>query len=124
MPSERTFLQYVNLAGGTPVRDWYDKLEDDFRGKLEGRIDFCSKLPKVKPPHFKKIEGDLWEVRVSIKRQTVRIYMTPAPSGPNYIFLVGDIKKRKSISKAIKKLALSRIKEIENGDATTCIWNA
>lgn len=122
MPHERTFLQYESSTGERPVWDWYDKLDDDFKAKLDLKFTFYSQLPDVKPPHFTKLEAGFFELRAKVKAKTVRIYMTPVASGPDFIFVLGDIKKRKSVSRKIKKQAKSRIKEISDGSATASEW--
>ena len=83
---------YEGASGRRPVADFLDRLTNRQRAKV---LDVLTMLEeagqRLGPPWLKKIDGDLWEVRVQADKVQVRILLCQA--GRELVLLHGLKKK-------------------------------
>ncbi|MBW5390347.1 type II toxin-antitoxin system RelE/ParE family toxin [Brachyspira hampsonii] len=103
---------YSNSKKKEPVREFINNLENDSKKKVGTKIIVVYKMLKnrqsISKDLFKKIDDDIWEIRVNNIRIFVLLY------DGNIYLLHAIMKKRNDIPKKDLALANERAKEIKN----------
>lgn len=103
---------YSNSNKKEPVKEFLNTLEKDSKIKVGAKIRLVSEILKnhqsISKELFKKIDDDIWEIRVNNIRIFVLLY------DGNMYLLHAIIKKRKDIPKKDLSLANERAKEIKS----------
>ncbi|MEI0610861.1 type II toxin-antitoxin system RelE/ParE family toxin [Brachyspira pilosicoli] len=107
-----TVTFYKNSNKKEPVREFLNTLEKDSKTKVGAKIRLVSEILKnhqsISKGLFKKIDDDIWEIRVNNIRIFVLLYYG------NMYLLHAIIKKRNDILKKALSLANERAKEIKS----------
>ena len=103
---------YSNPNKKEPVKEFLNTLENDSKKKVGAKIIVVSEMlknhQKISKELFKKIDDDIWEIRVNNIRIFVLLY------DGNMYLLHAIIKKRNDIPKKDLSLANERAKEIKS----------
>ena len=101
---------YKNSNNKEPVKEFLNSLENDSKKKVGTKIIVVSEMlknhQKISKELFKKIDDDIWEIRVNNIRIFVLLYDS------NMYLLHAIIKKRNDIPKKDLSLANERNKEL------------
>lgn len=101
---------YQTKRGDKPVKDFINNQDEITHAKI---ISYLRMLqnggPFLKPPQIKKLQRDLYELRIKGKVQ-IRIFYTFI--GGEYYLLSAFVKKTQKTPKKELKLAIDRMKEI------------
>ncbi|MEI0749647.1 type II toxin-antitoxin system RelE/ParE family toxin [Brachyspira pulli] len=107
-----TVIFYKNSKKKEPVKEFLNSLENDSKKKVGTKIIVVSEMlknhQKISKELFKKIDDDIWEIRVNNIRIFVLLYDS------NMYLLHAIIKKRNNIPKKDLSLANERAKEIKS----------
>lgn len=107
-----TVTFYKNSNKKEPVKEFLDSLENNIKEKVGAKIIVVSEMFKnhqsISKELFKKIDDDIYEIRVNNIRIFVLLYYG------NMYLLHAIIKKRKDIPKKALSLANERAKEIKS----------
>lgn len=97
---------YKANSGEEPVRKWLRELEREDRKAIGGKIKTVQIGWPIGMPVVRKVEKDLWEVRVSLSGRIARILFTVYDD--TIVLLHGFIKKSKKTPANDLKLAKRR----------------
>jgi phage-related protein len=100
---------YLMSSGTEPVRDWLFSLSALDRKMIGADIKTVQFGWPLGMPLVRKMEKDLWEVRIHLDGRIARVFFTVHESV--MILLHGFIKKSQLTSKEDLKLAKSRLKD-------------
>lgn len=101
---------FLNQRGDYPVKDFIEKLEKPIYVKILQSIHLIeSNGIFIKPPYVKKIQDNIWELRISKKIQ-VRIFYCFYKNA--FYLLHAFIKKSQKTPRNELKIALDRVKNI------------
>lgn len=123
-PPPCTFAGFVSGAGNPIIQKWYDGLPDEEREELQDTLNYLSAMPisSWKRPEFDKVRSPLFEIRCKAnqKNHIIRVYgvFDPKVRG-RFIMLAGNEGKKKSKDLETQKNALSRLKLIRQGKASS-----
>ncbi|HEY9017630.1 MAG: type II toxin-antitoxin system RelE/ParE family toxin [Methyloprofundus sp.] len=101
---------YASENGNEPVRDWLRSLSFDEKKTIGEDIKTVQFGWPLGMPLVRKLEKDLWEVRVHLKNKIARILFTVRDS--DMVLLHGFIKKSQSTPKEDLTLAKNRLKQV------------
>ncbi|MEI0477009.1 type II toxin-antitoxin system RelE/ParE family toxin [Brachyspira pulli] len=105
-----TVIFYKKSKKKEPVKEFLNSLENDSKKKVGTKIIVVSEMlknhQKISKELFKKIDDDIWEIRVNNIRIFVLLYDS------NMYLLHAIIKKRNDIPKKDLSLANERNKEL------------
>jgi len=104
---------YRTDSGTEPVRDWLKGLPASERRKIGEEIKTVQFGWPLGMPLVRKLESDLWEVRVSLGGRIARVLFTVA--GQAMVLLHGFIKKSQATPKGELATARARLKQVRNG---------
>lgn len=103
---------YTSEAGHVPVRDFIDRLPPKAQAKTLHLFDLIEEFgPELGEPHVKKLERDLWELRVSALNGIYRFVFTKT-NGRIIILLHAFQKKSHETPLRELKTARARLGEI------------
>lgn len=94
MPCPSTVLEvrfFKTQTGNEPVRKWLTGLPEDYRWTIGTQIKTVQWGWPLGMPLVRKLEKDLWEIRVDLGDATARIFFTIVTS--SMVLLHGFIKK-------------------------------
>ncbi len=101
---------FQTARGEFPVREFIDKQEKTTQTKIDGYMNLLADHgPFLKPPYVKKLQGKLYELRVS-GEVTVRIFYTIFKN--EYYLLRAFKKKSQKTPQNELKTALDRMKQL------------
>lgn len=101
---------YLTKRGDNPVRDFASRQDLNTGSKIASAMELLIKGgPYLKPPHIKKIQDKLYELRIPGKA-SVRIFYTISKS--EYYLLHAFKKKSQKTPKRELKIALDRMRDI------------
>lgn len=96
--------------GRFPVRDFISTLEPSIVAKITTYLDLLSEFgPFLKPPFIKKINSEIYELRIKGKKQLRVLY---AKKQNSFILLHGFIKKTQKTPKKELEIALDRLSKL------------
>jgi phage-related protein len=104
---------YRTPAGTEPVRDWIVGLLRDDRRTVGEDIKTVQLGWPLGMPLVRKMEPDLWEVRIHATNGIARVFFTVI--GTTMVLLHGFIKKSAKTSASDLDLARRRKKEVHHG---------
>jgi len=102
---------YESSQGDEPVRDWLRGLAEPDRKRVGGEIRAVQFGWPVGMPLVRKLETDLWEVRVTLRSGAARVLFTVI--GSKAVLLHGFIKKSQKTPQADLELARKRRRQLE-----------
>ena len=95
---------YRSEAGNEPVREWLKGLPKEDRRTIGENIKTVQFSWPLRMPLVRKLEGELWEIRSTLRERVARVIFTQY--GSAIVLLHGFIKK--SQKTPIKDLELAR----------------
>ncbi|MCL2657672.1 MAG: type II toxin-antitoxin system RelE/ParE family toxin [Betaproteobacteria bacterium] len=98
-------------TGVEPVRDWLKSLSATDRKTIGGELKTVQFGWPLGMPLVRKMERDLWEVRIHLEGRIARVMFTV--SSQVMVLLHGFIKKSQSTPKEDLSLAKSRLKQMK-----------
>ncbi|MBT4089967.1 MAG: type II toxin-antitoxin system RelE/ParE family toxin [Calditrichaeota bacterium] len=98
---------YKTSSGDEPVRKWLQELKKEDKKAIGEEIKTVQFGWPLGMPIVRKLDKDLWEVRVSLKSRIARILFTVHED--SMVLLHGFIKKSKKTSANDLKLAKQRL---------------
>ena len=118
-PEYRLTVRFYRSANGhEPVREWLSGLSRTDKRTVGEDIKTVQLGWPLGMPLVRKLESNLWEVRVDLKDGIARVLFTTVQStteGSTMVLLHGFIKKSQQLPTADLALARSRMKEIRHG---------
>jgi phage-related protein len=107
---QKTVFIYATPGGKTPVKDFLDKLSHSGRSRaLYGLTQLQNAGFRLGPPWLKKINDDLWELRLEAERTQIRILFSHESQG--FLLLHAIRKKSQKLPKDAIELAHQRLRE-------------
>jgi len=107
-PSLQVFF-YRSEAGNEPVLDWIRGLHPIEKKIIGAEIKTVQIGWPLGMPLVRKMEKDLWEIRVTLPNRIARILFTMMDD--RLVLLHGFIKKSQATPKEDLKIAMSRLKK-------------
>jgi phage-related protein len=107
------FYQYE--SGNEPVREWLKELGAEDRKTIGEDIKTVELGWPVGMPLVRKMDADLWEIRIDLSRRIARVLFTVA--GNRMFLLHGFIKKSQRTPEIDLKLARIRLKHLRDAFA-------
>jgi phage-related protein len=104
---------YATESGKEPVREWLKALSAEDRKAIGEDIKTVELGWPIGMPLVRKMDTDLWEIRIDLRQRIVRVLFTV--SGNRMFLLHGFIKKSQRTPGIDLKLARIRLKHL--GDA-------
>ena len=104
---------YRSASGREPVREWLSGLSKADKRALGEDIKTVQLGWPLGMPLVRKLEPNLWEVRVDLKDGIARVLFTTV--GSVMVLLHGFTKKSQQLPAADLALARSRMKEVRHG---------
>ena len=105
-------VRFFKTDGGTePVRDWLRELSAVERKRIGEEIKTVQYGWPLGMPLVRKMDKDLWEVRVNLPTRIARVLFTVQDG--LIVLLHGFIKKSQATPKSDLQLAKSRMRSIE-----------
>ena len=102
---------YVNRRGESPVKEFLSEQRPRVKAKVLDAIDILIQSgPFLKPPYMKKLDKDLYELRIK-SVVAVRVFYSPITGV--YYLLHAFVKKTQKTPDREMKIALDRIKELK-----------
>lgn len=109
MPNFKVYF-FQTARGTLPVKEFMEAQNDEIYTKILRSIKLLGVGgPFLRPPYAKKIDRDLYELRIRGQEQ-VRIFYTKTVEG--YFLLHAFKKKTQKIPKRELKIAIDRMKEL------------
>lgn len=113
-PEYRLAVRFYRSAHGRePVREWLSGLSRTDKRTVGEDIKTVQLGWPLGMPLVRKLEPNLWEVRVDLKDGIARVLFTTV--GAAMVLLHGFIKKSQQLPPADLALARSRMKEVRHG---------
>jgi len=85
------------------------------RDRVTAKIDLLSEMgTSLGPPHVKHLQGKLWELRVTGRRQIRILYFIQ--TGQRIVLLHGFVKKIQEVPRQEIAVGLSRMRRVEKGE--------
>ncbi len=110
MPLQPLIVSFFKTASGAePVRDWLRSFSATDRQTMGADIRTVQIGWPLGMPLVRKMDADLWEIRISLVSGIARIFFTV--SGNTMLLLHGFIKKSQATPKSELELAKSRLKQ-------------
>ena len=103
-------------SGDEPVREWLRALGIEDRKAIGDDIKTVELGWPIGMPLVRKMEPDLWEVRIDLYKRIARVLFTVAED--QMILLHGFIKKSQETLKAHLKLAQTRLRQLRDSLAS------
>lgn len=103
---------FATSIGTEPVREWLKALPAVERRTVGEDIKTIQLGWPLGMPLVRKMDKDLWEVRVQLTGRIARVLFTVV--GSTMVLLHGFIKKSQAIPKSDLDLAKSRLKQLRN----------
>jgi phage-related protein len=100
-------------SGNEPVRQWLKDLEAADRKAIGEEIKVVQIGWPPGMPVVRKLERDLWEIRVHLPLRIARVFFTVA--GNALVLLHGFIKKSQATPQDDLALARERLRQLKNG---------
>ena len=101
---------YLNQRGESPVKNFLQEQDKRVKAKVLDAIDILIESgPLLKPPYMKKLDKDLYELRI---KSTVAVRVFYSPITGVYYLLHAFVKKTQKTPDREMKIALDRIKEL------------
>ena len=101
---------YLNQRGESPVKNFLQEQDKRVKAKVLDAIDILIESgPFLKPPYMKKLDKDLYELRI---KSTVAVRVFYSPITGVYYLLHAFVKKTQKTPDREMKIALDRIKEL------------
>ena len=111
MPPQPLKARFFRTANGIePVRDWLRDLPKEDRTTIGEDIRTVQIGWPLGMPLVRKLEADLWEVRISLANGIARVFFTLEADA--MVLLHGFIKKSQKTPKGELDLAINRLKQI------------
>jgi phage-related protein len=104
---------YATAQGREPVREWLGELNQASRKAIGADIKTVQFGWPLGMPLVRKLQPDLWEVRVSLPDGIARVLFTTA--GSAMVLLHGFIKKSQNLPQSELEIAKRRMKEVHHG---------
>lgn len=101
---------YQTVKGNEPVREWLRSLSPDYKKIIGEEIKTVQYGWPLGMPLVRKLDRGLWEIRIQVKREIVRVIFTLCEG--EMILLHGFIKKSQKIPQEDLKTAVQRKKDI------------
>ncbi len=109
MPNFKVYF-FQTARGTLPIKEFMETQNDEVYTKILRSIKLLREGgPFLKPPEAKKIDRDLYELRIR-GQGAVRIFYTKTPAG--YFLLHAFKKKTQKIPKKELKIAIDRMKKL------------
>jgi phage-related protein len=113
MPTPTLDVRFYKTEAGTePVRDWLKDLSAIDRKAIGEDIKTVQLGWPLGMPLVRKMDGNLWEVRVRLQGRTARVLFTLDEHV--MVLLHGFIKKSQATPKDDLKIAISRMKKLRS----------
>jgi phage-related protein len=110
MPLQPLIVSFFKTVSGTePVLDWLRSFSATDRQTIGADIRTVQVGWPLGMPLVRKMEADLWEIRISLASGIARIFFTV--SGNTMLLLHGFIKKSQATPKSELELAKNRLKQ-------------
>jgi phage-related protein len=106
---------YQSESGNEPVREWLKELGAEDRKTIGEDIKTVELGWPVGMPLVRKMDADLWEIRIDLPRRIARVLFTVA--GNRMFLLHGFIKKSQRTPEIDLKLARIRLKHLRDAFA-------
>lgn len=101
---------YINQRGESPVKKFLSSQDERTQQKVIDAINILIESgPFLKPPYMKKLDKDLYELRI---KSTVAVRVFYSPITGVYYLLHAFVKKTQKTPDREMKVALDRIKEL------------
>ncbi|MBE0469800.1 MAG: type II toxin-antitoxin system RelE/ParE family toxin [Methyloprofundus sp.] len=105
-----TVMFYASENGNEPVRDWLRSLSPDEKRAIGEDVKTVQFGWPLGMPLVRKLDKDLWEVRIHLVNKIARILFTV--QGAEMVLLHGFIKKSQATPKEDLTLAKQRLKQV------------
>jgi phage-related protein len=105
---------YKSGANREPVREWLKALDEVDRKTMGDEIRLVQFGWPVGMPLVRKMEADLWEIRISLVNRIARVLFTVHEG--NAVLLHGFIKKSPKTPEPDLQMARNRLKQVTNAD--------
>jgi phage-related protein len=102
-------------SGNEPVREWLRSFDVEDRKTIGDDIKTVELGWPIGMPLVRKMEADLWEVRIDLYQRIARLFFTVV--GDRMVLLHGFMKKSQDTPKTDLNLARARLKQLR--DAST-----
>lgn len=99
-------------SGNEPVREWLWELDADDRKSIGEDIKTVELGWPIGMPLVRKMEPDLWEVRIDLRARIARVLFTVLDD--QMILLHGFIKKSQATPRSDLSLARTRLKHLQS----------
>ncbi|MDN7867791.1 type II toxin-antitoxin system RelE/ParE family toxin [Burkholderia multivorans] len=103
-------------SGNEPVREWLRGLDVQDRKAIGDDIKTVEIGWPLGMPLVRKMEADLWEVRVDLYQRVARVLFTVV--GDKMVLLHGFIKKSQETPQSDLKLARARLRQLRDSAGT------
>jgi phage-related protein len=101
---------FRTAQGHEPVREWLKNLPDAERKQIGNEIRAMQFGWPVGMPLVRKLQADLWEVRIRMKTRIARVLFTV--DGGDAVLLHGFIKQGRRLPQNELATAVSRLKQL------------
>ncbi len=105
---------YKSGANREPVREWLKALDEVDRKTMGDEIRLVQFGWPVGMPLVRKMEADLWEIRISLANRIARVLFTVHEG--NAVLLHGFIKKSPKTPEADLQVARNRLKQVTSAE--------
>jgi phage-related protein len=105
---------YKSGANREPVREWLKALDEVDRKTMGDEIRLVQFGWPVGMPLVRKMEADLWEIRISLANRIARVLFTVHEG--NAVLLHGFIKKSPKTPEPDLQMARNRLKQVTSAD--------
>ena len=110
----RWVIELYREGTRVPVEEFLNSLDRQDRDKVTAKIDFLGEYGvALGPPHVKHLQGKLWELRVTGRKQIRILYFVR--TGQRIILLHGFVKKTQEVPRREIETALTRMQKVERG---------
>jgi phage-related protein len=106
---------YQSESGNEPVREWLKELDGEDRKAIGEDIKTVELGWPVGMPLVRKMDADLWEIRIDLRRRIARVLFTV--TGNRMFLLHGFIKKSQRTPEIDLRLARTRLKYLRDAFA-------
>lgn len=117
-PPDRVLFVYFYRSenGNEPVREWLRALGIEDRKSIGDDIKTVELGWPIGMPLVRKMEADIWEVRVDLRQRIARVLFTVI--GEKMVLLHGFIKKSQQTPASDLKLARTRMRQAHDAAST------
>lgn len=106
------FVHFFRIESGSePAREWLQDLGAEDRKTIGEDIKTVELGWPIGMPLVRKMEPDLWEVRIDLRGRIARVLLTVL--GNQMVLLHGFIKKSQQTPQSDLKLARTRLKQLQ-----------